>query len=122
MKFFQNQDWVWGLGLIISGTFFAMGVIRFGVNKFRKQFINVIEGDMRTGIWFNYVLKYLIPLEALLLIFWWFFQSIGWNPQGWYNPFRTDSLGTCIFQWVLAIIILLGVNRIIVKKMEPEKS
>jgi NSS family neurotransmitter:Na+ symporter len=121
-KFFQNQDWVWGLGLIISGTFFAIGVIRFGVNKFRKQYINVIEGDMRTGIWFNYVLKYLIPLEALLLIFWWFFQSIGWNPLGWYNPFRTDSLGTCIFQWILVIIILLGLNRIIVGKMEQENS
>ncbi len=116
-KFFQNQDWVWGLGLIISGSFFAIGVIRFGVGKFRKQYINVVQGDMRAGLWFNYVIKYLIPLEALLLISWWFFQSIGWNPHGWYNPFQTDSLGTCIFQWMLVIALLLVLNRVVVKKM-----
>ena len=118
---FQNQDWVWGLGLIISGSFFAIAVIRYGVGKFRQNFINVVAGDMKAGFWFDYLLKYLIPIEASVLIIWWLYRSIGWNPQGWYNPLQTDSLGTCIFQWAVAIVILLLLNGVIVKKLKRQE-
>lgn len=117
LKFFKNQDWVWGLGLIISGLFFAIFVIRFGVDKFRKTFVNIIEGDLKIGPWFNYIVKYLIPVEAFLLLSWWLYRSIGWNPEGWYNPFQADSLGTCIAQWMIALGLLFFLNGIIVQRL-----
>jgi NSS family neurotransmitter:Na+ symporter len=117
---FQNQDWVWGLGLIISGSFFTIAVLYYGVGKFRQNFINVVSGDIKAGFWFDYLLKYFIPIEATVLIVWWLYRSIGWNPHGWYNPFQTDSLGTCIFQWAIAIAVLILLNGVIIKKLKRE--
>ncbi|MEJ2049678.1 MAG: sodium-dependent transporter [Calditrichota bacterium] len=117
LKFFKNQDWVWGLGLIISGSLFAILVIRFGVNKFREGLVNVVEGDIKIGRWFNHTVKYLIPAEAILLLIWWLYRSVGWNPQGWYNPFQTDSLGTCIVQWMVALGLLFFLNGLIQRRL-----
>ena len=112
--FFRNQDWVWGLGLIISGSFFALLIIRFGVEKFRKEYLNVVQGDLRVGRWFTLVVKYIIPIEAIVLVVWWLYRAVGWNPEGWYNPFQAESLGTCITQWLLLILLLLLLNKKIV--------
>lgn len=117
IKFFKNQDWVWGLGLIISGLFFAILVIRFGVKKFRQNLLNVHQDDFHIGFWFDYIIKYAIPLEALMLLIWWLYQAVGWNPEGWYNPFQVDSLGTCIFQWMSVIFILIVLNGIIYRRV-----
>ena len=119
---FQNQDWVWGLGLIISGSFFTFAVLRYGVQKFRHNFINVVSGDLKIGVWFDYLLKYLIPIEASVLIIWWLYRSIGWNPQGWYNPLQTDSLGTCVFQWAIVIIMLILLNGLVIKKLKRQET
>jgi NSS family neurotransmitter:Na+ symporter len=121
-QIFKNQDWVWGLGLIISGSFFAMMVLHTGVRKFRQKFINVVRGDLKTGKWFDIILKYVIPIEAVILIAWWLYRSIGWHPEGWYNPLQTDSLGTCIFQWVVVMIFLILFNRIIIKKLKRSEG
>ena len=121
-RFFQNQDWVWGLGLILSGCFFAILLRGFGVEKFRREFLNVVKGDLKVGRWFTIVVKYFIPAEAAILIIWWLYRSVGWNPQGWYNPFQPDSLGTSIAQWGLLIILLLIFNGLIVKRIKRIKE
>jgi hypothetical protein len=41
------------------------------------------------------------------LILWWFFQSVNWYPETWWDPFGQFTIGTCIFQWI--IVILIGV-------------
>ena len=112
-----SEDWVWGLGLIISGLFFALGVIRYGVTKFRKEFVNVIKSDIHIGSWFDYNLKFLIPIEAMILLIWWLYRSIGWNPADWFNPFIPESLGTCVVQWTSVILILILLNHIVYKKL-----
>jgi NSS family neurotransmitter:Na+ symporter len=117
LNFFQNQDWVWGLGLIISGSFFTFLVIKYGVRKFRNNYINSVKRDIKVGIWFEYIIKFLIPLEAVILLLWWLYRSIEWNPNYWYNPFKTDSLGTCIFQWLIIISLLIIFNKIIYKNI-----
>lgn len=122
IKFFQNQDWVWGLGLIISGLFFAISVISYGVHRFRQQLVNIVKGDLRIGKWFEIVIKYFIPIEALVLLIWWLYRSIGWNPKGWYNPVQPDSLGTCIIQWLLLILLLIILNRWIVNRMNKNRT
>lgn len=116
-KVFKNQDWVWGLGLIVSGLFFAILVINFGVTKFRKKLINLKDNDFNIGPWFDYVVKFLIPVEAFILLFWWLYQSIGWNPKGWYNPFNAESMGTCLFQWLGVIFLLILFNSFISRKI-----
>ncbi len=108
MDFFNNQDWVWGLGLIISGAFFTFGVFKYGVEKFRQTFLLTPYNDVHVGNWFNWVMTYLIPVEALALLVWWF--SRVWVGEMWWNPLNVYSLGTCLFQWLVLIGVLVYVN------------
>jgi len=108
VRFFKNQDWVWGLGLIISGSFFAFAVLKKGVEQFRRKFLNVQYNDLSIGRWFNWTLKYLIPLEAIVLLVWWFGRE--WDTKMWWNPLSPFSLATCLFQWGVLILVLLLFN------------
>ncbi|NOX36659.1 MAG: sodium-dependent transporter [Calditrichaeota bacterium] len=115
MDFFNNQDWVWGLGLIISGGFFAFAVLKKGVQQFRERWLNIGESDLYIGPWFNWVMRYVIPLEALVLLGWWFYQAIQWEAALWWNPLRPFSLGTCLMQWGLLMTALWLFNRKLAK-------
>ena len=37
LDFLHNQDWVWGVGLMVSGFFFALAARKFGVEKLRTE-------------------------------------------------------------------------------------
>ena len=112
MGFLENQDWVWGLGLLVSGLFIATTVIRFGVDRFRRELINTPEERWPVGSWFLFVMAVLIPLEFVALVTWWFYQAAtSYDPEGWWNPFHTFSVGTALFQWSVVIGVLLLLNR-----------
>lgn len=121
MTFFENQDWVWGVGLMLSGFFVAFAAIKFGPEKFRTELVNTKGNDLNVGRWFDYLIKYVIPIEFLILIGWWFYQSVAnFDREGWWNPFHTFSIGTCIFQWGLVIAMFLIFNRVLYKKTVVE--
>ncbi len=111
---FTNQDWVWGVGLILSGAGIAFAVVRYGVDKFRTEVINAEGSDIKIGKWYNIVIRYLIPLQAIILLVWWLVSSASWDPQ-WWNPLHTANAGTCLFQWGIVIGIFILLNRFLVK-------
>lgn len=117
INFLINQDWVWGLALIISGGFIAFIVIKFGVDKFRKEILNNPSSEIKFGKWFNYIIIILLPLQVLILLFWWLTASFGWEVE-WYNPFKTESAGTAILQWIIIMLILLLLNKKIAQKLK----
>ena len=51
MQVFDNQDFVWGVGLMLSGFFFAFAVVRYGASRFRRDFINTADSDLRVRRW-----------------------------------------------------------------------
>ncbi|MDZ7374054.1 MAG: sodium-dependent transporter [candidate division KSB1 bacterium] len=109
---FENQDWVWGLGLMLSGLFFAVAVIRYGPSKFRREFINLPGRDLPIGRWYDVAITVANPLLFAAMVAWWFYQSAtSYDPQGWWHPFHRFSLGTCLFQWGLVVLALLLLNR-----------
>lgn len=110
LDFLVNQDWVWGIALIISGAFIAFAVIKFGVDKFRTTLINELTSDIKIGKVYNFIIKYLIPFQVIVLIFWWFFYSISWDPE-WWNPFHSANIGTCVLQWTIIITVLIILNK-----------
>ncbi|RMF66083.1 MAG: sodium-dependent transporter [Calditrichaeota bacterium] len=111
LDFFNNQDWTWGLGLIISGMFFTFAAIKYGVERMRTQLVNTEGNDWDAGKWFNLIVTFLIPVEFIVLLTWWSWQAVtSYDPEGWWNPFRTFSLGTCLFQWGVAIVAFLLLN------------
>jgi len=117
-NFLHNQDWVWGIGLLISGIFLIISVISYGVEKFRVEFLHHPANSYNPGRWFNYVIIFLLPLEFMAMIGWWFYQAIKWSDKSspWWSIFEISSIGTCLFQWAILIIALLILNNLIYKK------
>ncbi len=76
-----NQDWVWGVGLILSGAFIAFAVKQYGIDKFRTEIINGYGSDIKIGKWYNYIIGILIPIQVVVLIFWWLISSVSWDPR-----------------------------------------
>ena len=112
--FFTNQDWVWGVGLILSGAFISFSIIKYGVDKFRTEVINGFGSDVKIGKWYNFVIGILIPIQVLVLILWWLISSVSWDSE-WWNPFHAENAGTVLFQWAIALIIFISLNKIMVK-------
>lgn len=116
LEFFANQDTVWGIGLMVSGFLFAVAVRRFDVARFRRELIEPAANDIPIGRWFDVLVKYVIPLEFVVLVSWWLYQATISEPD-WWNPFAVFSLGTCLFQWGLAFALFRAFNAPIARRM-----
>lgn len=122
MGFFNNQDWVWGLGLMVSGFFYTLTVIKFGPAKFRKEVISSPENPIKIGRWFDVLVAVLLPLQFIAMIGWWFWQSYSGDPQNWLKFFSPFSVGTVIFQWGIALVLFIFLNKIITKSILVKKQ
>jgi NSS family neurotransmitter:Na+ symporter len=116
-SFFLNQDWVWGVGLMLSGALIAWAIRSNGAERFRTEHVNSTDGDVQIGRWWDWFMRYGILAQVMVLIVWWFWQVIESDPQRWWNPFGTGSVGTCLFQWALAAGLLLALNRLVTRRM-----
>ncbi|MFH1462967.1 MAG: sodium-dependent transporter [Pseudomonadota bacterium] len=119
LTFFQNQDWAWGLGLMLSGLFVALAVVRYGLARFRADALSEREGRLLERA-FDYWILFAIPAQFVVMLGWWFQQSVSWDPQGWYNPFGTFTVGTALAQWAVALGVFAGVNRWLVGRSGGE--
>ncbi|MGW8268582.1 MAG: sodium-dependent transporter, partial [Longimicrobiales bacterium] len=115
MAVFQNQDFVWGVGLMLSGFFFAVAVLRYGVTEWRDTFINTGHSDVRIGAWWDWAIR-LVVVEAVVLIVWWFWQVKGEGLAATLDPLETFGIGSTLIQWAIVLAILISVNRFLVGK------
>jgi NSS family neurotransmitter:Na+ symporter len=116
LSFFNNQDWVWGVALMVSGGFIAFAIIKHGVDRFRTECVNSPGADVHVGRWYNFLIMVLVPIEVIVLIVWWLWASTQWDPDGWWNPLRPESLGTCLLQWGVVIAVFIGLNKWMVRR------
>jgi len=121
LNFLVNQDWVWGVGLILSGAFISFSIIKYGVDKFRTEVINGYGSDIKIGRWYNFAIGILVPIQVVVLISWWLVSSIGWDAE-WWDPFHAENFGTVIFQWAIILVLFIGLNKILVKHTLKSES
>ena len=111
-NFFSNQDFVWGIGLILSGVFISFSIIYKGPKQLRVKEILYNKFDWNLNASWDFSIKFIVPLLGIILILWWWFLSITiYEKENWYNPFYTYSFMTCIFQWLFLILILILFNQ-----------
>lgn len=121
IKFFSNQDWVWGIGLLICGLFLAMAVYKYGIDRFREELINK-DSDIKVKSWYyNFCLK-IYPVLLVIIVAWWLWQSVGWDPANWWNPFGSETTGTVIFQVIVSMAVLYGMNGYLNKWLSKSPS
>lgn len=118
MEFFRNQDWVWSVGLMLSGLFFAVGVLRYGVNSFRMRLVNREGSDIVIGRWWCAVMLF-VALEAIVLMLWWLSQAVDLdNLAATLTPFSSFNVGTVLVQGGVVIAVLLATNRLLARPFE----
>ncbi|HEV2130705.1 MAG TPA: hypothetical protein VGR27_06360, partial [Longimicrobiaceae bacterium] len=116
MAVFDNQDWVWGVGLMLSGFFFAFAVVRYGVTRFREQFVNSPDSDIRIGAWWD-VAIYLVLVQAVVLMVWWLYQAVDFADLGAsLTLLSAFNVGTVLIQWGVALGAFLLLNNWLVRK------
>jgi NSS family neurotransmitter:Na+ symporter len=112
VEFLGNQDFVWGVALMLSGGLVAFAAVKTGTVRLRREQILASGQDLKLGAWWDVIMKYFIPCAATVLMVWWLSLSATvYAPDDWYDPFNPSSIMTCLVQWGLIIGILLAFNR-----------
>lgn len=109
LNFLDNQDWVWGIGLLVSGLFVSFALMKYGLENVRNKVINIKGSDFTIGKWWNYSVR-LFPVFFIIITGWWLWQAIIWYPDSWWNPFEVFSFGTIIIQFIV-ILLFAGTTK-----------
>jgi len=118
--FFANQDWVWGVGLMLSGFFFAFAVLKYGIKEWRERYINTGDSDIYIGAWWDWAIR-LVMVESVVLMIWWLYQVQGESFRETWTLFSPLNIGTVLIQWCVVLTILLISNKWLSKKMLMSK-
>lgn len=121
LNFLDNQDWVWGVALLVSGLFVAFAVTKYGLEEIRTKEINTPWADLHIGPWWTICIR-LFPVFFLVITGWWLYQAKTWYPDSWLNPMETFSVGTIIVQWLILLALVIGLNKFFVSRVENNKE
>jgi NSS family neurotransmitter:Na+ symporter len=112
VDFLSNQDFVWGVALMLSGGLVAFAVVRYGAARLRQTEILASGKDLNIGAWWDRIMRFFVPCAATVLLVWWLSLSATvYAPDDWYDPFNPSSVMTCLVQWGLAAAVFLALNR-----------
>ncbi len=122
LEFFANQDFVWGVALMISGAFIAFAVIRHGTSRLRTESIDNQKHDWNAGRLWDTAIRFVIPTLAVVLLGWWLYQAaFVYSPDRWFDPFDPFSVMTCLAQWGIALAVLILLNRWMVRRLRSNR-
>lgn len=118
-----NQDFVWAVGLMVSGAFMSFAIIKFDPDRFRSNIVNTDEHRYTLGKWWTVIIKYVVPVEVISLLIWWIYLSItAYAPDSWYNPLSAFSVATIVVQWGIAMgLFYLYNDRLADKTMQNQE-
>ena len=109
-KVFSNQDFVWSVALMVSGLIFAVMALRYGVTRFREDFVNRGNQDLKIGAWWDWAIR-LVVVQAVVLVVWWFWQVRN-SPL-----FAPDGLGLLLVEWGVIALAFFLLNGWMVRRM-----
>ena len=117
ISFLDNQDWVWGVALLVSGLIFSLGAIKIGVQKIWDEEIEPCSDRKAAWMWKAIDL---VPLWFVIIFAWWTVQAASWYPGEWYKwlPISkyTFTVGTMYYQWAICFGIIFVLNNWLAEK------
>lgn len=118
LDFFNNQDWVWGIGLIISGLLIMVAVLKYGASKFKTDFIDQDSDISVPKEYFIWMITLNIGIGAFL-IYWWMSQGYAeypwFNADGNWNVFDVYSNASIVTQWIMVLLTGIFLNKYLYK-------
>ncbi|MDR3076475.1 MAG: sodium-dependent transporter [Synergistaceae bacterium] len=115
---FENQDMVWGVGLLIVGLCYWFGVVKYGVNKLWDEDINPCSDIHVKWMW---SCIHLFPVLFIAIFTWWMWQASTWYPGEWLRFWPITKYvytpGVMIFEWAILFAILIALNNAMAKRL-----
>ena len=124
IDFLANQDWVWATALVPSGLMFAFVAVKYGIDEFRRRYVNLEANEMHIGRWWNFAVGVLVPVQGVVLLAWFFWQvfpaaqTATGEPRAtadrlleWLRPVAVENAGTVVAQWAVLAVVLWAANR-----------
>ena len=112
----NNQDNVWGFGLMWGSLFLGIAAMKFGAKKMRTKFLNPVS-DIKINKTFDILAPYVAPLLVLAVLVVWMVSSIGWSDTPWAMTFTGVTTGTILYQWIVVFIASIFLGRWYNKKI-----
>ncbi|PIB34826.1 sodium:neurotransmitter symporter [Reichenbachiella sp. 5M10] len=119
LNVFNNQDWVWGLGLILTGMFILYGLLVFGIKRFKEEYLDT-DSDLKFPTLYFQICVVSNLLLGCVLIYWWMSQGFSNYPwfdeSGSWNVMDVYSNASIVTQWGGVLLIGVLFNRFLYKK------
>ena len=119
LDFFSNQDWVWGVGLIVTGMMILFAVVKHGAAKFKSSFIDE-DSDFKVSTPYFVICMFANLAVAAFLVWWWLSQGYSDYPwfdaNGNWNVIDVYSNASVITQWLVVIVAGIVMNKFLYKK------
>ena len=109
LEILGNQDFVWSVGLIISGILMAFAAVKYGINKMMVEVMDESENDWPFPKWWPFAVKYIAPIVGFTLVMWWMIES-------------PSFFVTCMIQWGSILAFFYLINNYISKKLPNDFS
>ena len=115
-RFFGNQDFVWGVALMLSGAFIAFAVWTYGAARLREEVATA--SDWRLPRAWDVWITVAVPAQAVVLLVWWLYLATTADfTSRWWDPTEPYSAATCLVQWAVALAVFFGLNRWMVSRL-----
>ena len=114
---FGNQDFVWGVALMISGGFISLAVWKYGASRLREEV--AVESDWTLPRIWDFWIRFAIPVQAVVLLGWWLRQATTEAfAAEWWNPLEPYSAASCVLQWSIVMAVLYALNKWMVSRLD----
>ena len=107
LEILGDQDFVWSVGLIISGVLMAIAALKYGLSRMISEITAESEGDWPFPVWWSITVKFVAPFIGIALVSWWMIES----PSFFF---------TCLVQWGTIILIFFLMNGYINNKISQK--
>ena len=121
LEIFRNQDWVWSVGLMLAGFFFAFAVLRYGVTKWRETFINQEGSDIHIGAWWDWAMR-LVAVEAVVLAVWWLWGARTDDLRETWTLFSPYNVGSVLMQFAIVLVVVVLGNNWLAARVQERRT
>lgn len=118
-RIFENQDFTWGVGLLMVGLCYSFAAMKYGVDKLWEEDIKPCSDIQVKWMWSA------IKLFPILFIgVWgcWVYQAASWyEPGEWYKFWPITKYvytpGVMVVEWAILFIVLMLLNNAMSKRL-----
>lgn len=88
-KIFENQDFTWGVALLMVGLFYSVAAMKYGIEKLWEE--EIAPCSYINIKWMWSCIK-LFPIIFLFVWGWWVYDAASWYPGEWFKFWPITSI------------------------------